>query len=173
MCWVDFKSATLCSSLFETGVPYTIHITGVDNSFNKKSRYLAGPFCGKDAKFHQIERDRKRIKWKKVKWGTPHRYRFSRRKFFRFILFFVKKCIVCNLLLILMMYNIYIFGYFNILFSFPKNYVSVRNKISFCYEWFRKYISRITEQGGTKDTYSEYPLRQYRISVVHICLQLL
>ena len=48
--WVTFKITTLCSSLFETRISYTTYISGMNDSFNNKSRYLAKPIYGNDAR---------------------------------------------------------------------------------------------------------------------------
>lgn len=44
----------MSSSLFQIGMPYTTYSSGVSDLFNNKSRDLADPICGNDARV-QIE----------------------------------------------------------------------------------------------------------------------
>lgn len=60
MYWVAFKITTLCSNLFEIGMPYTTYISGMDSSFNNKSRDLAEQFVERIQEFtllSNIERE--------------------------------------------------------------------------------------------------------------------
>lgn len=52
-----FKITIFCSSLLETGMPYTTYITEVDNSFNNNSLDLAEPFYGKNVRVIETERE--------------------------------------------------------------------------------------------------------------------
>lgn len=62
MCWVDFKSMTFYSSLFEIGMPYTTDIIRVGASFHRAIWDMAGRIHGKDARIQQFEPNRNRKK---------------------------------------------------------------------------------------------------------------
>lgn len=89
---VAFKNATLCSSLFEIGMPYITEIIGVDSLFNKRSWNLTKSFFGcknspswATSKNKQINKSQRRV--------HLYTYRFSREHMFRFILVFIQQYI--------------------------------------------------------------------------------